>query len=175
MRTVSVSLRNCSRKKKKKKEGERERKKKAWPLRGRKVLIYSTRSRGFPAGRVTSGPEEIQRQRTRLLYSRLVEHQEFSAGHGANTCDTCHAILNFNPPTAWIQMRPGKKQPSYFRDPNLALFTADSNATFIPVNFAAFRKSSQLRRWISTIIEEEEGKGGRDRRLISRDLNPRVF
>lgn len=72
-----------------------------------KVLIYSTWSQAFPAGRVTSDPEEIQRQ-SRLLYSRLVEHQEFSAGYGANACDTCHARLNFKPPSLNSDAPPGK-------------------------------------------------------------------
>lgn len=72
-----------------------------------KVLIYSTWSQAFPAGRVTGDPEEIQRQ-SRLLYSRLVEHQEFSAGYGANACDTCHARLNFKPPSLNSDAPPGK-------------------------------------------------------------------
>ena len=61
-------------------------------------------------------PGRNSKTESRLLYSRLVEHQEFSAGYGTNACDTCHARLNFKPPSLRIQTRPGESQPSYFRD-----------------------------------------------------------
>ena len=43
-------------------------------------------------------PGRNSKTEPRLLYSRLVEHQEFSASYGTNACDTCHARLNFKPP-----------------------------------------------------------------------------